>query len=93
MHVTIITVEVNREHRENLLLATRVNHEASVLEPGKVQFDPNTWVLYETYVDKESAASHKDMAHYLIWMDTVSIWMASPRKGVGYNGLYPIILA
>jgi autoinducer 2-degrading protein len=51
--------------------------------------DPSRFVLYEAYVSAEDAAAHKQTTHYLTWRDTVADWMASPRQGVSYNGLFP----
>ncbi|MCG6868954.1 MAG: antibiotic biosynthesis monooxygenase, partial [Gammaproteobacteria bacterium] len=83
-------------HAEEFIEATRLNHEASVAEPGNRRFDvlrspdePDRFVLYEAYADAESAAAHKQTAHYLAWRDTVADWMAEPRRGVPYQGLFP----
>jgi (4S)-4-hydroxy-5-phosphonooxypentane-2,3-dione isomerase len=46
-------------------------------------------VLYEAYASEADAAAHKQTAHYLKWRDAVADWMASPRQGVRYRGLYP----
>jgi len=42
-------------------------------------------MLYEAYTDEQSAANHKETAHYLKWRDEVAPLMAEPRKGVKYN--------
>ena len=36
-----------------------------------------------------AATAHKDTPHYLTWRSTVEAWMAEPRHGVRYDGLYP----
>jgi autoinducer 2-degrading protein len=46
-------------------------------------------VLYEAFSSAEAAAAHKQTAHYARWRDTVSDWMAIPRKGLRFNGLFP----
>jgi autoinducer 2-degrading protein len=96
MQVTIVHVHVKPGHAEEFIEATRLNHEASVAEPGNRRFDvlrspdePDRFVLYEAYADAESAAAHKQTAHYLAWRDTVADWMAEPRRGVPYQGLFP----
>jgi autoinducer 2-degrading protein len=33
--------------------------------------------------------AHKNTAHYLKWRDTVADWMAAPRQGLSYRGLFP----
>jgi len=96
MHVTIVQVQVKSEHVRDFVEASRLNHESSVREPGNRRFDilqsaddPTRFVLYEAYADAEAAAVHKTTPHYLQWRDTVASWMASPRQGVSYKGLFP----
>jgi autoinducer 2-degrading protein len=95
-HVTLVYVRIKPENIEDFIEATRLNHEASIREPGNLRFDviqsaddPTRFVLYEVYACLEDAAAHKATAHYLQWRDTVSDWMAEPRQGVRYHGLYP----
>ncbi len=96
MHVTLVHVHVKPEHVDAFIKATRANHEASVQEPGNLRFDvlqsqddPTRFVLYEAYRSAEDAARHKETAHYLAWRETVAEWMAEPRQGVPYEGLFP----
>jgi len=96
MHTTLVRVNVKAGYVDNFIEATRLNHEASVQEPGNLRFDilqmadsPNQFILYEAYRDADAAAAHKETAHYLTWRETVADWMASPREGVRYIGLYP----
>ncbi|ROR34444.1 antibiotic biosynthesis monooxygenase [Inmirania thermothiophila] len=96
MHVTIVHVRVRPEHVDDFIEATRANHEASVREPGNLRFDvlqsaedPTRFVLYEAYRSAEDAAAHKETAHYRRWRDAVAGWMAEPRRGEPYRGLFP----
>jgi autoinducer 2-degrading protein len=96
MHVTLVQVQVKPEHVADFIAATRLNHEASVQENGNFRFDvlqlsddPTHFVLYEAYATAADAAAHKNTAHYLRWRDTVTPWMATPRVGVQYKGLFP----
>jgi autoinducer 2-degrading protein len=96
MHVTLVHVSVNPEYITDFIEATRRNHEASVQEPGNRRFDvlqspddPGQFVLYEAYAGAEDALAHKETAHYLAWRDAVADWMAAPRQGVPYTGLFP----
>jgi (4S)-4-hydroxy-5-phosphonooxypentane-2,3-dione isomerase len=96
MHVTLVYVRVKPDHVRNFIEATRLNHEASVKEPGNLRFDvlqlaedPTRFLLYEAYVSADDAAAHKETQHYLTWRNTVANWMASPREGVPYSGLFP----
>jgi len=96
MHVTLVHVAVKPAHIDDFITATQRNHEASVQESGNRRFDvlqspddPARFVLYEAYATAEDAQAHKQTAHYLAWRETVAGWMAEPRRGVPYNGLFP----
>jgi autoinducer 2-degrading protein len=96
MYVTIVHVWVKPDNIDDFREACRLNHQASIKEPGNLRFDvlqladdPARFVLYEAYKSSADAAAHKDTAHYLQWRETVADWMAEPRQGITYNGLYP----
>jgi autoinducer 2-degrading protein len=96
MQVTLVHVVVKPEHIEDFIQASRLNHEGSINEPGNRRFDilqsdtdPSRFVLYEAYKDAAEAAKHKQTEHYLKWRETVADWMAEPRQGVSYKGLFP----
>ena len=96
MQVTIVHVHVKAGHIDDFIEACRSNHEASIKENSNRRFDilqsaddPTRFVLYEAYASKDDAAAHKQTPHYFNWRDTVADWMASPRQGVPYNGLFP----
>lgn len=96
MQVTIVHVHVKPQHVDDFIAASAKNHLASVQETGNCRFDvlqnaddPTRFVLYEAYASAEHAAAHKQTAHYSEWRETVADWMASPRQGIAYHGLYP----
>ena len=96
MQVTLVHVYVKSAHIDDFIAATQLNHEASIQEAGNRRFDvlqapdnPSHFILYEAYASAEAAAAHKKTAHYLVWRDTVAEWMAEPRQGVSYEGLFP----
>lgn len=96
MQVTIVQVVVKPEHIDDFIQASQLNHTASVKEPGNRRFDvlqssddPTRFVLYEAYQDAAEAAKHKETEHYQRWRETVADWMAEPRQGIPYNGLFP----
>lgn len=96
MQVTIVYVTVKPEHIADFIEASRHNHQASVEEPGNRRFDvlqsaddPARFVLYEAYESAADAARHKETDHYRKWRDTVADWMAEPRSGAPFNGLFP----
>ncbi len=96
MHVTLVHVRVKPDRVADFIATTQRNHEASVAEPGNRRFDvlqsaedPGAFLLYEAYASAADAAAHKETAHYKLWRETVADWMAEPRKGVPYRGLFP----
>jgi len=96
MLVTIVHVIVKPDHVDEFIEASRLNHELSVTEPGNRRFDvlqsaddPTRFVLYEAYESAAEAAKHKETDHYKQWRETVADWMARPRTGVPYTGLFP----
>lgn len=97
MHVILVHVSVRPEHVGAFIEATRLNHEASVQESGNRRFDilqspedPAKFLLYEAYISADDAAAHKQTAHYLAWRESVAGWMAEPRRGEPYHGLFPV---
>ena len=100
MHVTLVHVHVLPQHVDAFVDATRANHEASVREPGNLRFDvlrstedPTRFLLYEVYVDEASAKAHKETPHYAAWRASVEGWVAEPRTGVRWEGLFPQVPA
>jgi autoinducer 2-degrading protein len=96
MHVNLVHVQVKPAHIDDFIAATKLNHEASIQESGNRRFDvlqspenPGHFILYEAYASADAAAVHKQTAHYLAWRDMVADWMAEPRQGVRYEGLFP----
>lgn len=96
MKVTLVHVDVKTEYVADFIQACRVNHLASIQEPGNRRFDilqsPDDsckFVLYEAYDSDQAAAAHKQTEHYLQWRNSVADWMASPRQGIAYDGLFP----
>jgi autoinducer 2-degrading protein len=96
MHVTLVEVHVKPEHVDDFIAATKRNHDASIREPGNRRFDvlqalddPTRFILYEAYASEAEAAAHKSTAHYLSWRETVAEWMAEPRRGISWRGLFP----
>lgn len=96
MHVTLVHVHVKSAHVSHFIKATKLNHNASILEPGNLRFDvlqspqdETRFILYEAYTSEATAKQHKESAHYLTWRETVADWMASPRRGEPWVGLFP----
>ena len=96
MHVTLVHVQVKKEHADDFIAACRVNHAGSVQEAGNLRFDilqsaddPSRFVLYEAYRSAADAAAHKETAHYLSWRERVAPMMAEPRTGQRFHGVFP----
>jgi autoinducer 2-degrading protein len=89
---TCVHVWVKTENVDEFIEASLENHLNSRKEKGNLRFDvcqdptdPSKFLLYEAYTDEQSAAAHKETAHYSKWRDTVASFMAQPRKGEKYN--------
>ena len=96
MHVTLVHIQVVTSDVDAFIEATRDNHLNSTKERGNLRFDllrdpahPNRFMLYETYASEAEAKAHKLTPHYLAWREKVEKMMASPRRGVVYDGLLP----
>jgi len=97
MFVTLVQVHVIPDHIREFIAASQANHAASVQESGNLRFDvlqspqdPGHFMFYEAYRTSQDAAAHKETDHYRTWRDTVADWMAEPRQGISYTGLYPV---
>ncbi len=89
---TCVHVWVKPEYLEEFKKASIENHLKSRTEAGNLRFDvcqdasnPCKFLLYEAYTDEQSAAAHKETAHYQMWRDTVASMMDQPRKGDKYT--------
>ena len=96
MHVTLVHVHVKPEFVKDFIEACRLNHEASIREPGNRRFDilqspedTTRFMLYEAYLTPEDVSKHKETAHYKKWCEQVEPWMSEPRQRSRYSGLYP----
>ncbi len=96
MIATSVTVFVKREHVEDFIKATILNHEGTRKEPGNMRFDflqsvndPTRFMLYEVFDSEEAISSHKETPHYLTWKKTVAVWMEKPREGVPHRIIRP----
>lgn len=89
-------MRVKSEYLNAFIEACRLNHEASIQEPGNLRFDllqnpedPTHFIFYEAYRSEEDAAVHKQTAHYAAWRDTVAEMMAEARQGEKMVGVLP----
>lgn len=96
MYVVLVHVHVKPDHRDAFLEETRKNAAATVQEPLNLRFDIlqqheaiNRFTLVEVYRSEAGMSAHKETAHYAAWREAVADWMAEPRMGVKYTGLFP----
>ena len=95
MYVVAVTVFVRPEQVAAFIDATLDNARNTRREPGNVRFDvsqaeddPNRFLLYEVYREKDDFAKHQQTEHYLRWKQTVADWMAQPRQGVKHHAVF-----
>ena len=95
MYVVSVTVFVKPGFADQFIAAVLDNARNTRKEPGNVRFDvlraeedPNRFLLYEVYRQKEDFAKHQQTAHYLKWKQEVAGMMAQPRQGVKFNSVF-----
>jgi (4S)-4-hydroxy-5-phosphonooxypentane-2,3-dione isomerase len=89
MQVLTVTILVKPEHTEEFMAATLANAEGARTEPGNLRFDvlraeedPNLFILYEVYRDKQAIVAHRATPHYQAWAAIVEPWLVQPRTRV-----------
>jgi quinol monooxygenase YgiN len=83
----VVTFEIKPNHVDDF--RRRIIQQASdsvAREPGCCQFDvlmhesePNVFVLYESYVDANAFADHKQTAHFHDYDATVAPWILNKQ--------------
>jgi autoinducer 2-degrading protein len=96
MIVTLVYIQVKKQHVEAFIEATKKNHAASIQEKGNLRFDvlqdeveATKFVLYEAYETEAAVAAHKETKHYDEWRNTVAEYMDGPRHGVRHKVIAP----
>jgi len=100
MPVTLVYVSVKPNCIDDFIAASKLNHQASIQEPGNHRFDflqneddPAQFVFYEWYATDADVAAHKQTDHYATWAETVNPMMAERRRGVRHKGLFPELVS
>ena len=95
MYVVAVTIFVKPQHTKTFIEATLDNARNTRKEPGNIRFDvsqaeddPNRFLLYEVYREKEDFAKHQQTEHYARWKSAVTDWMAQPRVGVKHKPIF-----
>jgi quinol monooxygenase YgiN len=96
MLILIVNIHIKQESIEAFKAATMENARHSRQEPGVTRFDllqqtedPSRFVLYEAYRDQAAVASHKETAHYQVWLKAVDDVFAEPRTRALYSYVSP----
>ena len=95
MYVVAVTIYVKPEHVAPFIAATLDNARNTRKEPGNLRFDvlraeddPNRFLLYEAYRQKDDFAKHQQTDHYARWKNAVTEFMSQPRVGVKHVPLF-----
>jgi autoinducer 2-degrading protein len=95
MYVVAVTIFVKPEQSKAFIEATLDNARNTRKEPGNLRFDvsqaeddPNRFLLYEVYREKDDFAKHQQTEHYARWKNAVTDWMAQPRVGVKHKPVF-----
>jgi autoinducer 2-degrading protein len=95
MYVVSVTVFVTPGFADQFIAAVLDNARNTRHEPGNLRFDvcqaeddPNRFLLYEVYKEKEDFTRHQQTPHYARFRDAVAPWMAQPRQGVKHLPLF-----
>jgi len=95
MYVVAVTVFVKPANVNDFVAVTLENARNTRREAGNLRFevlraeeDPNRFLLYEAYRQKDDFTAHQQTPHYLKWKQTVADWMAQPRQGVKHASIF-----
>lgn len=97
MLAIFVTIKVKPGKMEEFVEASLGDARGSVGdEPGCYRFDvlqdpsdPNTAYLYEIYADDAARESHRTMAHYLKWRESVADLVDGDYEVVEMTTTYP----
>ena len=89
MHVLMVRVDIQQEHRDNFLEASiDVTGKTHQNEPGMlIRFDiiqdssdPNRLFVYEVWRDEQAFNAHLQAPYYKRFGDTVKNWLVAPPQ-------------
>ena len=96
MIVRIIDVQVNKQSVEEFKRISVQNREGSIQEQGVLRFDvlqsdsdPQHFVLFEVYRDKQATLDHKETVHYQRWREAAEPMMARKRESTSCTPISP----
>ncbi len=95
MFIAAVHVYIKPDKVDAFRDGIRVNHEASIAEPGCLRFDvaqskddPTEFLLWEVYVDDAAAAFHKTTPHYLAFKQLMPELQSKDRRSDLFDGVY-----
>lgn len=96
MYVIAVQLKVNEDRIDDFLSLSVANATEARKEPGCLRFDivrnekePERFLFYEVYRDKEAHKAHGETAHYLNWREKVGDLLAEPRVSGRYVSISP----
>jgi Uncharacterized conserved protein len=94
MLVNIVSITIKSEFRAQFESVTLYNHENTRREAGNVRFDvlhsatePDKYVLYEVFANRDAVEFHKTTEHYKRWSSEMEQYMAAPRSKESFTEL------
>ena len=97
MSALVVKVKIKAEFRDQFMkemMADAIGSEK--IEPGCLMFnivndaaDSNTLYLFEVYKDANAVEAHKEMPHFVKWLETTKNWLAAPLEITPCNTIYP----
>jgi (4S)-4-hydroxy-5-phosphonooxypentane-2,3-dione isomerase len=97
MFALVATHKIQPQHREDFIKAIFDDAIGSIRnEVGCLRFDvmhdqtdPNTFYLFEAYVDKAAFEKHNTLPHFIKWRDAVKDWYVTPPTVQWCTPLFP----
>ena len=93
----VVKIHMKAEFREQFIKemwADAIGSEKN--EPGCLMFnivndkaDPNILYLFEVYKDDKAVEVHKNMPHFVKWLETTKNWLAAPLEITPCKTIYP----
>ena len=91
-HNFCVYFKVKAGQESAFLIASRLNQAGARQEEGNRRFDifrsrstPSHFLFAEAYDSEDSATMHRETAHFLKWLETVTPLLEEPRQRVPGN--------
>jgi (4S)-4-hydroxy-5-phosphonooxypentane-2,3-dione isomerase len=84
-----VFLKVKPGEESGFLIASRMNQSDARQEPGNLRFDifrsrnnASHFLFAEEYDSEDSVKKHRETAHFLKWLETVTPLLVEPRQRV-----------